>query len=156
MGDWAITVPKHRYLLVRNDSGVAAFKLTDNVSTGDGSVKYQRFFRPDFNGDFSQPGVISGESSVYEKYEPVPGGEENEAMDVGGHTWIECGPIKLEWSSGNHVYLPVDEEMKITYTHKIDIVEVKPDDPLLIWSGRKHKIASSEQPQSQAAADQLR
>ena len=144
VGRYAITVPRYRYILVRTKAGMGAFMLTNEISTGDGGVTYRWYFRPDMVGSFTQPDAITGESSVYERYIRVPGKQGNNVTDAGGQTQIKCGPIVLEWSLGNHFYLPMDEPVEIAYTHESDIADVRADDPSLIWCRHRPPNAGSE------------
>ena len=132
-----MTVPRDCFVLVRTDAGIGAFKLTEETDDGDGGVKYVWYFRPDADGGFLDPGSQKGESVVFEKYDRTRlSSGENLVEDMGGQLWIECGPIRLEWSSGDHVYFPADRSAEITCTSESEIGEVSVTDPELIWCGR--------------------
>jgi hypothetical protein len=118
--------------------------LTNEISTGDEGVNYRWYFQPDTHGSLSQPDTISGESSVYERYIRAPGKLGYTLTDTGGQLQIRCGPIALEWSLSNHVYLPMGEPVEIAYTDESDIADVHPQDPSLIWCGLKPPNTASE------------
>lgn len=137
VGEYAITVPMRRYILVRTQEGVGAFMLTEKVDVKDGGVRYRWFFNADVDGGFAHRCVATSESVVYEWYVRQPRAQGDVIQDAGSRTRIRCGPIELTWSLGNHLYLPDSPPMEIAYTNQTDIADVRVDDPSLIWCSRR-------------------
>lgn len=133
----AVTIPRGCFILVHTSGGVGAFKLTEDVRRGDGGVRYVWFFRQSPDGVFSDADTERGESLVFERLtKKRVGPYDSIVTDAGGRTWIECGPIRLEWSSGDHIYLPVDHEFRIACTFESEVAAISIDDPDLVWCGR--------------------
>jgi len=133
VGEYAIQIPRHRYMLVRTKAGVGAFMLTDDVDVGDGGVRYRWFFSPKIAGSFGASDATRGESVVFERYRQKRTPEGFSVTDAGGQTSIRCGPIELEWSMGDYIYLCDDTPVEIAYTRHAAIAAVRADDPSLIW-----------------------
>lgn len=110
--------------------------LTDEVDEGDGGVRYVWRFAPSGVAALDGPETLHGEGTVFERYVREPAKDGFVVKDVGGDTRIRCGPIAVEWSLGNHIYLPEDEPLQVAYTGCERINDVRPDDPSLIWFGK--------------------
>ncbi len=136
VGANAVTVPCSRVVLIRGPEGVGAFIIDGDVCQGDGGVRYRWYFAPHRDGPLIGPDATSSESVVFEQYsrQPIAPGQ-IQVTDAGGQRRIRCGPLEVEWSLGNHIYLH-DSTLELAYTGQEAIETVDPSSPSLIWLSR--------------------
>jgi len=143
VGGNAVGCPMNTYVLIRTDKGVGAVIFTEQEDSGVGEppasrAKYRWFYRAERSGQFTDPGTESGVAEVFEKYRlrKEPDGKLL-YEDEGGQLQVRCGPIVLEWSASNWLYLPEHEPCELAIVRTSEIREVDIHDPSLIWCGRK-------------------
>ncbi len=138
----AIFIPLERYVLVRTESGVGAFLLTGTGELPRGAIAYHWYFSP--TGSFGGMDVSEGNGLLFENYAvgPVVNGMQT-VRDAGSQAFIVCGPIQVEWSEGNYVYLPEDLPMEIAFTNQQSLACVDASTPSLIWLARKRVTLSA-------------
>lgn len=100
IGPNAIKMPLGRILLVRRNNEYGAVILTSNAKEGSDSAKYEAYYQGDGSGDFLRSSVQlrKGDLSQSKSF-----GIGRLSFDFGNQN-IECGPIRLGWSSGGWIY----------------------------------------------------
>ncbi len=103
----SVQVPVDRFLLLRSGKLRLALKFTKITDTGQGGAEYVCYWQPAPEGPFESGSLRSTKGEVFEKYRYIPQMDGSRlAIDAGGKLGVDCGPIKLTWSSKTTVYLP--------------------------------------------------
>ena len=137
LGHNSFSVPASRFVVVKSPQGVGAFAFFQESHADDTAVRaYSWYFRKTGSGPFEKSvGTSHGIGKVFERYKVIRKNEDgsNLVENDGGQLYVRCGPIRIEWSQGDYIYLNTGKPIKIAFSGKKDIEQVDPDDPSLIW-----------------------
>jgi len=103
IGQNAVFVPLNRFILVRSKSVYGAVKFTGAWSTKNGKGKYanyESYYQDDGTGDFKNDNAVY---RIDELSDPELIGIGRFALNL-GHTDIECGKFRLQWTGAGFIY----------------------------------------------------
>lgn len=143
----AVQVPIGEFFLVRRGNACAAVKLLPPGGKQASGRHYVWFYQEDGSGIFTNAAARSGKGYVSENYETItdPGEPHRELLVLDGAAPnIQCGGIRLEWSSGDWVYFRdyygMFKDIEIALTTASSIEEVDYLSSHLEWQrGKEHR-----------------
>jgi hypothetical protein len=107
-----VSVPLNRFLLLRRGKVRMALQFTKITGKGQGGAEYVCCWQPAPEGPFASESLKTIKGEVFEKYryEKQQDGS-RQAINDGGNLFVDCGPLKLSWSTKTVVYLPNAEDL---------------------------------------------
>jgi len=155
--DWvirenALKAPLGVFFLLRRGQEFGAVRILR--TTWDYGAVYEWYYQGDGSGDFLSENAQQGTGKVFERYKTVRWTEDShEIKGVGSRTAIECGPLRLGWSTSNWIYF--EDDVLIASTDDRSIGEVNALDLQLEWHGRKPWTLRTQEPLSEKEIDRL-
>jgi hypothetical protein len=128
--DGAIRTMVGHFFLLRRDKQFCAAKILRE--TPDNGAEYEWYFQGDGSGNFQKSNCKHGQGKVFEKYKRELINDKEQLTDIGSVLDIKCGPLSVEWSSGNFIYAHdlhlrvTNIEIALTDWTSIDKVDVFP------------------------------
>jgi hypothetical protein len=106
-----VSVPLNRFLLLRLGKVRIALQFTKVTGKSQGGAEYVCCWQPAPEGPFASESLKTLKGEVFEKYhyEKQKDGS-SLAINDGGNLLVDCGPLKLRWSTKTIVYLPGAED----------------------------------------------
>lgn len=143
----AVSPPDDVFVLIRTAHAIGAIKFEPKEGEffpdrADRS-SYEWYFSPDPDITHFDPDGQTGVGEVFEKYKRVETENGEYFTDDGSQLLVRFGTIHLKWSSGDWLY-PKSPSMQFAVTTAQEIQQVRPQDPALMWIGRRTLGSSAD------------
>ncbi|WFB37243.1 hypothetical protein P3T73_05650 [Kiritimatiellota bacterium B12222] len=128
--------PIGKFFLLRRGEEVVAVKLESKIQKGDGGVSYIWYAQSDNSGSFTNESVKFGSGEVFENYRQKATDDQGKVLP--SVLFIQAGPIKIEWSRGEWIYLNTpDGVVEIAFTDEALVENINFLDENLKWQQPK-------------------